>query len=355
DILDVSAPISTSVTPGSFLGTDTIMMWSVHEDNGDGRGRIDVGISRRAGHSGVSGYGSLVRVKFTASGTATGIGFQTSDVGYPISAYNSDGEPITIAGWSNTADIVEPEPVAEVWPGDTNNNGVVDTDDIFPIAMYFTMSGPARSGASIMWTGQGMPEGWYPMDAAHADANGDGEVQASDVLAIGVNFGSTHTVTSGGSPAPALTANVDYAVYVDALRQMYKMLEANGIEIQGAPELKQALSAAIQKGVEQQEIAKTPASSILHQSYPNPFNPECWIPYELSEPAHVVIRIYNISGQLIKTLDEGVKDAGAYTTQSRAAYWDGHNADGQEVSSGVYIYQLQIGDKVMTNRAVVCK
>jgi len=93
----------------------------------------------------------------------------------------------------------------------------------------------------------------------------------------------------------------------------------------------------------------------LLQNYPNPFNPECWIPYELAEPGHVVIRIYNISGELIRTLDLGVKGAGTYTTRSRAAYWDGKNEAGEEVASGVYFYQLQVGDKVMTKRAVVCK
>ncbi len=354
DILSVgSRPV---VTIGSFLGTHTIMLYSMH-DNGDGRGRIDIAISRMSGSgcSGVTGYGSLVHVKFIASGTATDIEFKTSDVGHLITAYNSGGDSITIAGSSNRMDIVEPEPVMGIWPGDTNNNGVVDTDDIFPIAMYFDLESSMRPGASLVWIGQPMPYPWIPVEATYADTNGDGRITAADVLAVGVNFGATHTVTSGGSMAPALAARADYAKYVDAFREMYKMLEANGIEIQGAPELKQALSAAIQTGVDQQEEANSPDENILHQSYPNPFNPECWIPYELSDRAHVVIRIYNIAGQLIKTLDAGVKDAGAYTTQSRAAYWDGHNDDGQEVSSGVYIYQLQVGDKVMTQRAVVCK
>ncbi|MDI6781579.1 MAG: FlgD immunoglobulin-like domain containing protein, partial [bacterium] len=353
DILDVAAV--AAIERGPFMGSGTIMIYSVHEDNGDGRGRVDIAISRTAGNPGVTGYGSLVRVKFISSGTATDITFETSDVGHLITAYNSSGEPITIGGSYNSVDIVEPEPVMGVWPGDANNNGVVDGNDIFPVAMYFGMESFMRPGASLVWIGQPMSDPWIPVEATYADTNGDGRITAADVLAIGVNFGATHTVSSGGSPAPALAAKADYAKYLDAFRQMYKMLESNGIDIHGAPELKQALSAAIQTGVEQQEEAKSPDDNVLHQSYPNPFNPECWIPYELSEQAHVVIRIYNISGQLIKTLDEGVKDAGAYTTQSRAAYWDGHNDDGQEVASGVYIYQLQVGDNVMTQRAVVCK
>ena len=133
------------------------------------------------------------------------------------------------------------------------------------------------------------------------------------------------------------------------------MLETGGVNIQGAPELKQALTAVIETGVIKQEVEAKPGESILLQNYPNPFNPECWIPFELSEKANVVIRIYNISGQLVKTLELGEKEAGAYTTQSRAAYWNGRNEEGDEIASGVYFYQMQAGNKVMTKRAVVLK
>ena len=95
--------------------------------------------------------------------------------------------------------------------------------------------------------------------------------------------------------------------------------------------------------------------TILLQNYPNPFNPECWIPFELSEKANVLIQIYNISGQLVKTIDLGEKEAGSYITQSRAAYWNGRNEDGDEIASGVYFYQMQAGGRVMTKRAVVLK
>jgi hypothetical protein len=352
DIIDVGSGVY--VKKGTFFGTECIMIVNVVDDHGDGRGRIDIGISRKAGDPGVSGYGSLVRIKFVASGTATDVIFQTSDVGHLISAYNSHGLPITIAGWSNRVNIIEPEPPMEIWPGDTNNDGVVDTTDIFPIAMYFGNEGAVRPGATLIWTGQPIDTPWTPVDATYADANGDGVVNAADVLAVGINFGCTHTVTSGGSLAPALNS-IDYAKYVEAFRQMYKVLEATGMEIKAAPELKQVLAEAIEIGIEQKEACTRPAETVLLQNYPNPFNPECWIPYELAEPGHVVIRIYNISGELIRTLDLGVKEAGAYTTRSRAAYWDGKNEAGEEVASGVYFYQLQVGDKVMTKRMVVVK
>jgi flagellar hook assembly protein FlgD len=94
---------------------------------------------------------------------------------------------------------------------------------------------------------------------------------------------------------------------------------------------------------------------MLMQNYPNPFNPECWIPYALSERCHVVIKIYTITGQLIRTLDLGMQEPGTYISQDRAAYWDGLNDEGEEVASGVYFYRLQAGDKVSTKKMVVLK
>lgn len=86
-----------------------------------------------------------------------------------------------------------------------------------------------------------------------------------------------------------------------------------------------------------------------------PFNPETWIPFKLSKKAHVTIRIYNITGQLVRRLDLGEKEPGTYATRDRAAYWDGLNDQGKEVASGVYFYQLQAGSEVFTRKMVVLK
>ncbi|MDI6782044.1 MAG: cohesin domain-containing protein, partial [bacterium] len=356
DRADILEPIA--VEAGSFFdlsGTATLLLWSVVENTVSGQGRIDIAMTHKAGHTGVSGYGQIVRVKFkTASGTsATGIKLQTTDTGYPITAYNPDSDIINIAGAYSLLDISKP---IDVWPGDTNNDGNVNTADIFPLALYFNQTGPVRPTASLSWTGQPMPCPWSPIEMSYADANGDGIINAMDILAVGVNYGKTHIVSSGSGFAPALLdKEIDHVKYLEAYRAMYQMLEANGVHIQGAPELKQALVAAIETGVIKQEVEAKPEESILLQSYPNPFNPECWIPFELSEKANVVIRIYNISGQLVKTLDLGEKEAGNYTIQSRAAYWNGRNDEGDEIASGVYFYQMQTGSKVMTKRAVVLK
>ena len=93
----------------------------------------------------------------------------------------------------------------------------------------------------------------------------------------------------------------------------------------------------------------------LLQNYPNPFNPETWMPYILSEDRPVTIGIYNISGQLVRTLALGNKTRGVYVDQSKAAYWDGHSDAGEAVGSGVYFYQLRAGDFITTRKMVIAK
>ena len=82
----------------------------------------------------------------------------------------------------------------------------------------------------------------------------------------------------------------------------------------------------------------------LLQNYPNPFNPETWIPYQLADDADVVVRIYDVSGRLVRTLNLGQKPSGTYLSREKAAYWDGKNENGEEVTSNVYFYTMKAGD-----------
>ncbi len=98
-----------------------------------------------------------------------------------------------------------------------------------------------------------------------------------------------------------------------------------------------------------------PEKSALLQNYPNPFNPETWIPFHLKGEASVSIRIFNLSGQLVKTLDLGNRDAGVYVSRTKAAYWDGKNEAGEEVSSGIYFYSISAGDFSATKKMIIRK
>ena len=98
-----------------------------------------------------------------------------------------------------------------------------------------------------------------------------------------------------------------------------------------------------------------PKLSQLLQNFPNPFNPETWIPYQLENSADVTLQIYDMSGDLVRTLDLGFKQQGFYMTRSRAAYWNGRNHLGEQVASGVYFYSLHTSDFSATRRMLILK
>ena len=90
-------------------------------------------------------------------------------------------------------------------------------------------------------------------------------------------------------------------------------------------------------------------------NYPNPFNPETWIPYRLANDAAVTVTVYDTKGVLVRRLDLGRQPAGDYTRQAKAAYWDGRNGKGESVASGIYFYRFQAGDYSATRRMVILK
>ncbi|MFQ6044241.1 MAG: FlgD immunoglobulin-like domain containing protein, partial [Candidatus Poribacteria bacterium] len=98
-----------------------------------------------------------------------------------------------------------------------------------------------------------------------------------------------------------------------------------------------------------------PRKSVLLPSYPNPSNPETWIPFRLSRDAEVKIEIYNVAGQLVRTLNLGRKEAGNYISRQRAVHWDGTNDTGETVTSGLYFYTIRAGAFKATRRMVILK
>ena len=118
-----------------------------------------------------------------------------------------------------------------------------------------------------------------------------------------------------------------------------------------------AKSVIVQEGTAAPSLT-VPTPSVethLGANYPNPFNPETWIPYRLSETAEVTIRIYAIDGTLLRTLALGELSAGIYERRNRAAYWDGKNELGEPVASGIYFYTLSAGDFEATGKMLMRK
>jgi len=113
----------------------------------------------------------------------------------------------------------------------------------------------------------------------------------------------------------------------------------------------------------QSEMAKLPSEneskpnyrSALLQNYPNPFNPETWIPYQIKDECNLTIKIYNVSGTMVRKLELGNRPAGLYISSDRAAYWDGKNESGEYVSSGTYFYTIHAGDFIATKKMIIQK
>ena len=106
-----------------------------------------------------------------------------------------------------------------------------------------------------------------------------------------------------------------------------------------------------------EQLLKTllPNETALLPNFPNPFNPETWIPYRLAGASDVKITVYNTNGVLVRQWDLGHKEAGFYTDKNDAVYWDGRNGGGQLVASGVYFYSLTAGDFTTTRKMLVGK
>ena len=98
-----------------------------------------------------------------------------------------------------------------------------------------------------------------------------------------------------------------------------------------------------------------PAETALLSNYPNPFNPETWIPYQLATSADVTVTIYDVRGVMVRRLALGHRPAGFYRSRARAAHWDGRNQIGEKVATGLYFYTLTAGEFNATGKMLIQK
>jgi hypothetical protein len=126
------------------------------------------------------------------------------------------------------------------------------------------------------------------------------------------------------------------------------------VDFTGKTNISHILEVTVAEIARVREGAKPPKFA-LFQNFPNPFNPDTWIPYDVASDAVVIIRIYNTNGQLVRQMDLGKQKAGSYVDKKKAAYWDGKDQSGNAVASGVYFYTLKAGDFQATRRMVIVK
>ena len=169
---------------------------------------------------------------------------------------------------------------------------------------------------------------------------------------------TTETVTSEDGYVSAVWADVSQKSVVEAGDKIeISVLDQDGTIVSG-PFQRTVQSTDIHNAymnVQMRVGDVRPQDTILGQNFPNPFNPETWIPYQLSRDSNVMITIYDVSGHTVRELNLGHKSTGSYMTNSSAAYWDGKNEAGEHVASGIYFYSLQTANFSATRRMVILK
>jgi len=266
--------------------------------------------AKRSGEA-VSGTGLLLSVAFSAK---TGGGTQLTLSNFWFTTGTGQAIP---AGRHEVPVVVKD---GLIW--DVNVDGLVNILDLILIARDF-----------------GKTAGLKP----RTDINGDGLINIIDLILVAQHMGES---TASGAPSMLAMDDIEGLDPVTIQR----WIEQAQVEDDG--------SVAFREGITYLQsllAVLIPEETALLSNYPNPFNPETWIPYQLSEPAEVTLRIYSVSGVLVRTLAVGATPAGIYQSRSRAAYWDGKNEVGESVASGVYFYTLTAGEFTATRKLLLRK
>ncbi len=200
---------------------------------------------------------------------------------------------------------------------DVNKDGVVDVSDLVIVAGRVGQSGPNI-----------------------ADVNGDGVVNIQDLILVAGAISEAQAAPSLYPASLAMFTAADIRGW---------LTEAHGLDFRD-PKLQSGIHF-----LEQLLLVLVPKETELLPNYPNPFNPETWIPYRLAEDAFVAVTIYDQRGRVVRRLNVGYRIVAAYESRSKAIYWDGRNEVGDKVASGIYFYTLTAGDYSATRKMLIVK
>ncbi|MBI1930732.1 transglycosylase SLT domain-containing protein [Candidatus Poribacteria bacterium] len=217
-------------------------------------------------------------------------------------------------------------PPIDAMPWEVDGNGAVDIFDLALVARAFGASGKGIA----------------------ADVNGDGVVNILDLVMVAAHFGETRNPSQPAAPWVSNSPHVENTNLVAGvlegwLTEARTMDDGSAIFRRGIAILESLLNAIV------------PEKTALLPAYPNPFNPETWIPYQLSEASEVTMTIYDARGGVVKRIDLGYQPAGTYRTLARAAHWDSRNEVGEPVASGVYFVELRTNKFQQAQRIVLLK
>ena len=173
-----------------------------------------------------------------------------------------------------------------------------------------------------------------------ADVNGDSAVNILDLALVAGMMDSVTVALPTTSDTTVMLRAIDVKQWLEEARLL---VLADATSLRGIEYLEDLLEAL------------TPERTALLPNYPNPFNPETWIPYQLAREAGVQISIYNSKGVLVRKLDLGLQPEGFYTNRHHAAYWDGRNEGGELLASGLYVYEFRAGSYRASRRMAIVR
>ncbi|MDE0315032.1 MAG: cohesin domain-containing protein [Candidatus Poribacteria bacterium] len=304
---------AVEVTEGDFLKQDNGNTYFQAGTIDNTAGKITGLLSARSTQNGVSGIGHLLYVTFIAKATGeTKVTLENYEFGSSTGAIIPSASPNI---------ILAVEAVEKYSKWDINQDEQIDILDLVLVAQDLGADTPANE---------------------RTDVNGDGVINIQDIILVGQHINETETAA-----APPILAIDDEELMPDLVQTWIDQAQA---ENDG--------SLAFRQGIENLErllASLIPEKTALLVNYPNPFNPETWIPYHLAKPAEVTLKIYAANGAVVRTLALGHQAAGIYQSRSRAAHWDGRNSVGESVASGIYFYMLTADDFTATRKMLILK
>ena len=268
------------------------------------RDRVELAATALAGVS--NGDGTLATLTFEVMAVKP----STLTLSEPLFA---DDQGNTFLPRVEGGEITEPPELK----GDVNADGVVNIQDLVLVASSFGETGENS-----------------------ADINADGVVNIADLVLVAGALGATAAAPSIQAESLKLLTAADVREW---LSQAHRLNSSHVDYQRGLLVLEQLLAAL------------APKETLLLPNYPNPFNPETWIPYQLATSGDVKITIYDARGIVVRRLELGYRQAGYYTNRSRAAYWDGCNGLGEHVASGLYFYHLEAEGVSLLRKMVTLK
>ena len=268
------------------------------------RDRVELAATALAGVS--NGDGTLATITFEVMAVKP----STLTLSEPLFA---DDQGNTFLPRVEGGEITEPPELK----GDVNADGVVNIQDLVLVASSFGKTGQNS-----------------------ADINADGVVNIADLVLVAGALGATAAAPSIQAESLKLLTAADVREW---LSQAHRLNSSHVDYQRGLLVLEQLLAAL------------APKETLLLPNYPNPFNPETWIPYQLATSGDVKITIYDARGIVVRRLELGYRQAGYYTHRSHAAYWDGCNGLGEHVASGLYFYHLEAEGVSLLRKMVTLK